>query len=111
MRRCFRAAASASSCLHSRTGFGSTPTLKLLHQAYVDASSMAQATMSYDRFCRLYGEHAAVSGVTSRASHNAGRSIEVDWSGATMQLLDPSTGEMSKCICLSRACRPAGMRS
>ncbi|GAB3129012.1 IS21 family transposase [Glaciibacter psychrotolerans] len=80
-------------------------TLKLLHQEYVDASSTAQATMSYDRFCRLYGEHAAVSGATSRVGHKAGRSIEVDWSGPTMQLLDPTSGEMSK-VYLFVACLP-----
>ena len=72
-------------------------TLKLLHQEYVDASSRAgQAVMSYDRFCRLYGGHAAVTGASSRVGHKAGRSIEVDWSGPTMQLLDPTTGEISK---------------
>ena len=38
-------------------------TLKLLHQEYADTTSRAgQAVMSYDRFCRLYGEHAAVTG-------------------------------------------------
>ncbi len=31
-------------------------TLKLLHQEYVDASAQTQAVMSYDRFCRLYGD-------------------------------------------------------
>ena len=81
-------------------------TLKLLHQEYVDASSRAgQATMSYDRFCRLYGEHAAVTGASSRVGHKAGRSIEVDWSGPTMQLLDPTTGEISK-VYLFVACLP-----
>ena len=80
-------------------------TLKLLHQEYVDATSMAQATMSYDRFCRLYGEHAAVSGATSRVGHKAGRSIEVDWSGPTMGLLDPTTGEVST-VYLFVACLP-----
>ena len=80
-------------------------TLKLLHQEYVDAASMEQATMSYDRFCRLYAEHAAVSGATSRVGHKAGRSIEVDWSGPTMQLLDPTSGEMSK-VYLFVACLP-----
>lgn len=80
-------------------------TLKLLHQEYVDATSMAQATMSYDRFCRLYGDYAAVSGATSRVGHKAARSIEVDWSGPTMQLLDPTTGEVSK-VYLFVACLP-----
>lgn len=80
-------------------------TLKLLHQEYIDATSMAQATMSYDRFCRLYGEHAAVSGATSRVGHKAGRSIEVDWSGPTMKLLDPTTGELSR-VYLFVSCLP-----
>jgi transposase len=81
-------------------------TLKLLHQEYVDASSPAgQAVMSYDRFCRLYGDYAAVSGASSRVGHKAGRSIEVDWSGPTMQLLVPTTGEISK-VYLFVACLP-----
>ena len=81
-------------------------TLKLLHEEYVDASSQAgQAVMSYDRFCRLYGDYAAVSGASSRVGHKAGRSIEVDWSGPTMQLLDPTTGEISK-VYLFVACLP-----
>ena len=81
-------------------------TLKLLHQEYVDASSRAgHAVMSYDRFCRLYGDYAAVTGASSRVGHKAGRSIEVDWSGPTMQLLDPTTGEISK-VYLFVACLP-----
>jgi transposase len=81
-------------------------TLKLLHKEYVDASSRAgQAVMSYDRFCRLYGDYAAVTGASSRVGHKAGRSIEVDWSGPTMQLLDPTTGEISK-VYLFVACLP-----
>ncbi|XAS69260.1 IS21 family transposase [Micrococcaceae bacterium Sec5.7] len=81
-------------------------TLKLLHQEYVDASGRAgQAAMSYDRFCRLYGDHAMVTGASSRVGHKAGRSIEVDWSGPTMQLVDPATGEVSK-VYLFVACLP-----
>ncbi|MCO4262287.1 IS21 family transposase, partial [Pseudarthrobacter sp. MDT3-26] len=81
-------------------------TLKLLHQEYVDASGRAgQAAMSYDRFCRLYGDHAMVTGASSRVGHKADRSIEVDWSGPTMQLVDPATGEVSK-VYLFVACLP-----
>ena len=81
-------------------------TLKLLHQEYVDASGRAgQAAMSSDRFCRLYGDHAMVTGASSRVGHKAGRSIEVDWSGPTMQLVDPATGEISK-VYLFVACLP-----
>ena len=80
-------------------------TLKLLHQEYVDVTGPGQAVMSYDRFCRLYSDHAAVSGATSRVGHKAGRSIEVDWSGPTMQLLDPTTGEILR-VYLFVACLP-----
>jgi len=81
-------------------------TLKLLHQEYVDTGGEAgQPVMSYDRFCRLYGTHAAVSGATSRVGHKAGRSIEVDWSGPTMQLLDSTTGEISR-VYLFVGCLP-----
>ncbi len=81
-------------------------TLKLLHQEYGDTSGRAQqAVMSYDRFCRLYGEYATVTGASSRVGHKAGRSVEVDWSGPTMQLLDPATGEISK-VYLFVGCLP-----
>ncbi|WP_026551086.1 IS21 family transposase [Arthrobacter sp. Br18] len=81
-------------------------TLKLLHQEYVDTTAQAgQAVMSYDRFCRLYGDYAAVTGASSRVGHKAGRSIEVDWSGPTMELLDPTTGEISK-VYLFVGCLP-----
>jgi transposase len=81
-------------------------TLKLLHQEYLDGCSRAgQAAMSYDRFCRLYGDYANVTGASSRVGHKAGRSVEVDWSGPTMQLVDPATGEVSK-VYLFVACLP-----
>ena len=81
-------------------------TLKLLHQEYVDTAGRAgQPTMSYDRFWRLYGNCAAVSVASSQVGHKAGRSIEVDWSRPTMQLLDPTTGEVSK-VYLFVACLP-----
>lgn len=81
-------------------------TLKLLHQEYVDASVRgALVAMSYDRFCRLYAEYALVSGATSRVGHKAGRSVEVDWAGPTMQLVDATTGEASK-VFLFVACLP-----
>ncbi len=81
-------------------------TLKLLHQEYVDTTTRAgQAVMSYDLFCRLYGDYAAVTGASSRVGHKAGRSIEVDWSGPTMELLDRTTGEVSK-VYLFVGCLP-----
>jgi len=64
-----------------------------------------QAVMSYNRFCRVYGDYAAVSGASSRVGHKAGRGIEADWSGPTMQLLDLTTDEISK-VYLFVACVP-----
>ncbi|MFM2437296.1 MAG: hypothetical protein RLZ55_102 [Actinomycetota bacterium] len=68
-------------------------TLKLLHGEYVDACRAEGATaMGYDRFCKTYQRHVLVTGASSRVGHKAGQSVEVDWSGKTMQLTDPSTG-------------------
>ena len=68
-------------------------TLKLLHGEYVDKCRVEGSTaMGYDRFCKTYQKHVLVSGAASRIGHKAGQSIEVDWSGPTMQLTDPVTG-------------------
>lgn len=81
-------------------------TLRLLHQEYADRAGRDRlAAMSYDRFCRLYADYAKVTGASSRVGHKAGRSVEVDWSGPTMQLLDATTGEVSK-VYLFVACLP-----
>ncbi len=81
-------------------------TLKLLHGEYVDAAVKAgQPAMSYDRFCRLYADYANVLGASSRVGHKAARSVEVDWSGPTMTLVDPVTGELSR-VYLFVACLP-----
>ena len=85
-------------------------TLKLLHQEYLDRCiRTGQAAMSYDRFCRLYGDYANVTGASSRVGHKAGRSVEVDWSGPTMQLVGQRE-RSQRCICSSRVCRSADMR-
>lgn len=65
-------------------------TLKLLHGEYVDQCRAEGATaMGYDRFCKNYQQHVLISGAASRIGHKAGQSVEVDWSGPTMQLTDP----------------------
>ncbi|WP_454149472.1 IS21 family transposase [Microbacterium lacticum] len=68
-------------------------TLKLLHGEYVDAClSRGETAMGYDRFCKSYQRHVLVIGAASRDGHKAGQTVEVDWSGKTMQLTDPVTG-------------------
>lgn len=61
--------------------------------------------MSYDRFCKRHREFAARTQVVSRVGREAGRTMEVDWAGPTMRLVDPATGEVSK-ACLFVACLP-----
>ena len=69
-------------------------TLKLLHGEYVDRCHAEGSTaMGYDRFCKNYSQHVLVAGAASRVGHKAGQSVEVDWSGPTMSLTDPVSGQ------------------
>ena len=80
-------------------------TLKLLHGEYADECAAAgDPAMSYDRFCRTYQRHVLVTGAASRVGHKAAQTIEVDWSGPTMQL---HTGaDKPKTVYLFVACLP-----
>lgn len=81
-------------------------TLKLLHGEYADQCAATGApAMGYDRFCRTYQRHVLVTGAASRVGHKAGQTVEVDWSGPTMQLLDPVTGAAVK-VFLFVGCLP-----
>lgn len=81
-------------------------TLKRLHAEYRDeAAAKGEPAMSYDRFCKRYREFAARTQVVSRVGRKAGRTMEVDWAGPTMRLVDPATGEVSK-VYLFVACLP-----
>lgn len=72
-------------------------TLKLLHGEYVDVCrGKGDPAMGYDRFCKSYGHHVLITGAASRVGHKAGQSVEVDWSGKTMRLVDPVTGVVSR---------------
>ena len=72
-------------------------TLQLLHSEYRDVcTESGKVAMGYDRFCKRYGEYTVSKQVTSRVGHKAGRVCEVDWSGPTMAVVDPATGEVSK---------------
>ena len=81
-------------------------TLKLLHGEYVDSQAgSGQPVMGYDRFCKVYQRFVLETQVTSRVQHKAGMSIGVDWSGPTMDLIDPVTGTRTK-VYLFVACLP-----
>ena len=81
-------------------------TLKLLHGEYADSRAAGgEPVMGYDRFCRTYQRHVLVTGVASRVGHKAAQTVEVDWSGPTMQLTDPVTGK-PRTVYLFVACLP-----
>ncbi|WP_353710735.1 IS21 family transposase [Arthrobacter sp. K5] len=81
-------------------------TLKLLHGEYADScAASGEPMMGYDRFCRTYQRHVLVTGVASRVGHKAAQTVEVDWSGPTMQLTDPVTGK-PRTVYLFVACLP-----
>lgn len=61
--------------------------------------------MGYDRFCKLYQAYVVSQGITSRVERKAGSTIEVDWAGPTLQVVDPVTGETSM-VYLFVACLP-----
>ncbi len=81
-------------------------TLKLLHGEYTDrCATSGSPAMGYDRFCKTYQRHVLVTGAASRVGHKAGQTIEVDWSGPTMELTDPVTGTSTR-VYLFVACLP-----
>ena len=72
-------------------------TLRLLHKEHADkCADDGKISMGYDRFCKLYRQFTVKTNVTSRIGHKAGRTCEVDWSGPTMAVVSPVTGEVSK---------------
>ncbi|MCT2107355.1 integrase [Dietzia sp. HMSC21D01] len=81
-------------------------TLKLLHGEYTDQCSASKApAMGYDRWCKTYQRHVMVTGAASRVGHKAAQTVEVDWSGPTMELTDPATGATRK-VYLFVGCLP-----
>lgn len=81
-------------------------TLRLLHGEYVDRTAAAGGVaMGYDRFCKAYAHHVVVTGASSRVGHKAARTVEVDWSGPTMRLVDPASGTTQR-VYLFVGCLP-----
>ena len=70
---------------------------KLLWEEYRDgAEADGLAYVSYVTFCRGYKGYVRARNVTSHLDHKPGQVMEVDWSGPTMRLTDPFTGEATK---------------
>lgn len=70
-------------------------TLKLLWQEYVDLCKDTNGIpVGYTKFCEDYQRHIDQYRLTNHLKHKPGVSIQVDWSGSTMDLLDTDTGEL-----------------
>lgn len=67
-------------------------TLELLWQEY--AERQGEPHYSYNHFCRLYKQWAAVLQPSMRQTHIAGEKLFVDYCGQTMPIVDPHTGEI-----------------
>ena len=77
----------------SRTGV----TLKLLWKEYQDKGQLSgKLCYGYTRFCNGYSEYVVSQNLTNRLEHKPGTTSQVDWSGSTMQLTNPATGEHRK---------------
>lgn len=50
----------------------------------------------YSYFCEKYGRWANVTQATIRIQHKPSDTMEVDWAGATLDIHNPVTGEVSK---------------
>ena len=67
-------------------------TLELLWQEYAERHPGSH--YSYNHFCRLYKEWAALLQPSMRQTHIAGEKLFVDYCGQTMPIVDPHTGEI-----------------
>ena len=72
-------------------------TQKLLWEEYRDnAAKDGLAYISYTSFCRGYKKYVRARNVTNHLEHKPGQVMEVDWSGSTMNLVDPFTKKTTK---------------
>ena len=58
--------------------------------------SSGQFAFGYTKFCLGYDEYTSSHELTNHLEHRPGDACEVDWSGKTMRLIDPATGEAIK---------------
>jgi transposase len=70
-------------------------TLKLLWKEYKDACiTSGELSFGYTKLCEGYSDHVTANSLTNHLVHKPGMVCEVDWSGPTMKIVDPSTGEL-----------------
>lgn len=67
--------------------------LKLLWTEYkVSCENAGRVPYSYTQFCDIYRNWARKTKATMRINHKPGDSMEVDWAGGTVPIVDPVTG-------------------
>lgn len=96
-----RAESSKASSAKSRIDFTSIHeelrrkgvTLELLWQEY---ASQDEKPLSYSRYCYYYREWKERQKRSMRQAHRAGEKLFIDYSGQTMAIIDPETGQVRK---------------
>lgn len=66
----------------------------LIWEEYEEKASAAQRTYSYSRFCELFADWKRGIDPAMRFEHIAGEKCFVDYSGMTLSVIDPDTGEV-----------------
>ena len=81
-------------------------TLKLLHQEYRDScSNEGTIPVGYTKFTEGYADYIKHCNLSNHLDHKPGQSVEVDWSGKQMEIVNKETGEVTK-VHLFVACLP-----
>ena len=69
-------------------------TLKLLWKEYKSkCDKSGTLSFGYSKFCDGYSAYINAQNLTNRITHKPGYTIEVDWSGTKMHLVDRASGE------------------
>lgn len=73
------------------------PPLKVLWARYLRTEATgSQRHYQYERFCQLVAEQVHQRNLTSPIAHEPGHTMQVDWAGTKMQVVDPITGRATK---------------
>lgn len=73
------------------------PPLKVLWARYLRTGATgSQRHYQYERFCQLVAERVQQRNLTSPIAHEPGHTMQADWAGTKMQVVDPITGRTTK---------------
>ncbi len=66
------------------------PPLKVLWAKYLQTDAPAGLRhYGYERFCQIVAEHVRVNDLTTPITHVPGHTMQVDWAGTRVQIIDP----------------------